>query len=662
MTLALPDDHTARARVAIEGVAPQIDGGRFAITRISGEEFEIAVDAFAEGHDHVACQLEICPPGESEWTTQVMDPQGNDRFGTRVRFEALGIWRYRMRAYIDYFSTWQDGLARNADAGNDVEIDLEIGARLIDACIPRAEVNDARRLSAWAVQLRDASVPLSTRIADARAGELKACMARYPDLRFATVSANEYPIRVEHPRAQFSSWYELFPRSTSPVAGRHGTLIDVIAQLDRIAEMGFDVLYLPPIHPIGRIARKGPNNAPTSGPEDVGSPWAIGANEGGHDAIHPDLGTIDDLRTLHQAARGKGIELALDLALQCAPDHPWVTNHPEWFRSRPDGSIQYAENPPKRYQDIYPLDFECDAWRALWTAIAEVVEYWVDHGIRIFRVDNPHTKPFAFWEWLIARIHTRTPEVVFLAEAFTRPKIMRRLAKLGFTQSYTYFAWRNTADELIAYLTELTTSEMQDYFRPNFWPNTPDILTAPLQGGDPAVFATRLVLAATLSASYGIYGPAYELYAHTPIEVGSEEYRDSEKYEIRHWDLTRPDRLDGLITRINMIRHAHPALQQHRNVVFLATDDPKVLAYRKATNDGSDVVVVIVNLDPTAPRQVHLDLDANDIAPARWENLLTGDALTTHNGSATIRLDSVQTPCALYARIPSDPTPRTPTA
>jgi starch synthase (maltosyl-transferring) len=454
-------------------------------------------------------------------------------------------------------------------------------------------------------------------------------MARNPLRHFPSRYRRVLRVTVDRERARFSAWYEMFPRSASPEAGRHGTLADVEARLPYVAEMGFDVLYLPPIHPIGLTERKGPNNTIGGTAGDVGSPWAIGGPEGGHKAVHPELGTLQDFRRLVDAARSHGLEVALDVAFQASPDHPYLRDHLEWFRKRPDGSVQYAENPPKKYQDIYPLEFDNPEWRSLWKELRSVFEFWIDHGVRIFRVDNPHTKPFAFWEWVIAQVRGRHPDVIFLSEAFTRPKVMYRLAKLGFTQSYTYFAWRNEAWELKQYFTELTRTEVREFFRPNLWPNTQDILTETVQTGGRAGSALRFVLAATLAASYGIFGPAFELVETAPLTPGREEYLDSEKYQVRHWDLDRPGSLRPLIARVNRIRKEHPALQQDRTLRFLATDNQMLLAYAKTAPDGSDPVVTVVNLDPRSrqagwvevpaePRAGHLPYRVNDLLTDAW--------------------------------------------
>jgi starch synthase (maltosyl-transferring) len=427
--------------------------------------------------------------------------------------------------------------------------------------------------------------------------DLVLLMDRYPDRSEALTYPRELEVLVDPQRARFSAWYELFPRSAGE-AGGHGTFREVEKRIPYIAGMGFDVLYLPPIHPIGRTNRKGANNGIKASPDEPGSPWAIGSAEGGHKSISPELGTLDEFQHLVGAAKEKGLDLALDIAFQCSPDHPYVREHPEWFRHRPDGSIQYAENPPKKYEDIVPFDFDCEAWRELWAELLTIVTYWIDKGVHIFRIDNPHTKPFPFWEWLIGEVKRDHPDIIFLAEAFTRPKVMYRLAKCGFTQSYTYFAWRHTAWEIAQYFTELTQTPVADFFRPNLWPNTPDILTEYLQTGGRPAFAARLVLAATLGANYGIYGPAFELGEARAKEPGSEEYLDSEKYQLRNWNIDSPDSLREMITLVNEIRHENPALQSDRGLRFHTTENESLIAYTKSTSDLADVVLTVVNLDP----------------------------------------------------------------
>jgi starch synthase (maltosyl-transferring) len=483
--------------------------------------------------------------------------------------------------------------------------------------------------------------------------ELAMLARRHPDRRHEVRFSLELPLEAERERARFSTWYELFPRSAGTTPGVHGTFKDVEARLPAIAAMGFDVLYFPPIHPIGRLQRKGPNNALASGPDDVGSPWAIGAAEGGHKAILPALGTAEDFRHLCAEAASHGLEIALDIAFQCAPDHPYVKAHPDWFRWRPDGSVQYAENPPKKYQDIYPFNFESEDWRGLWAELRSVIEHWIGEGVRIFRVDNPHTKAFAFWEWVIGEIRRAHPEVIFLAEAFTRPKVMHRLAKLGFSQSYTYFTWRNTKEELVEYFTELSTPPGVDYFRPNVWPNTPDILHEQLQGGEASVYMARLVLAATLAANYGIYGPAYELRQHRPRSPGSEEYLDSEKYQLRHWNHEDPDSLAPFITRVNRIRRENPALHRDRGLRFLRIDNDQLLAYAKVSEGGDNVVVTVVNLDPHNVQSGWLELDPESVnvdrsRPFQMHDLLSGQRFIWQGGWHYVKLDPHSVPAHIF--------------
>jgi starch synthase (maltosyl-transferring) len=648
----LPDDRTARARVMLEDLSPAVDGGRFAICRTVGDRVRVSVDAFAEGHDLLAVELRTRHVDEADWTASPMADVGDDRWAGEFTVTRMGVYEYSVSAWVDDFGTWLRGLQRNAEAGNDVDVDIRVGAELARAAAARAAKAQATSLRAWARDLEDTAVPIADRVARAADERIGRICRGHADRSHATAWTAPYRCRVERERARFSSWYELFPRSAAGTGRRHGTFADVVARLDDIAAMGFDVLYLPPIHPIGHVARKGRNNATTSGLGDVGSPWAIGSADGGHEAIHGELGTLEDFRALVEAAAARDIEIALDLALQCAPDHPWVTEHPEWFRARPDGSIQYAENPPKRYQDIYPIDFTTDDWPALWAAIAEVVDLWIARGVRIFRVDNPHTKPFAFWEWLIDRVHADHPEVIFLAEAFTRPKVMRRLAKLGFTQSYTYFAWRNTHDEIVGYLNELTRSGMREYFRPNFWPNTPDILTAYLQTGGRPAFIARLVLAATLSANYGIYGPPFELGEHTPVAPGSEEYLNSEKYEIRAWDYDNAWSLADLIGRVNAIRRAHPALQYNEGLVFHPTDNPQLVCYSKTDPGGTDRVLCVVNLDARYTQSGWTDLRLHDLGLGdesfQVDDLLGATQVAWHGARNFIQLDPQVLPAHIF--------------
>jgi starch synthase (maltosyl-transferring) len=577
--------------VAIEAVSPEVDGGRFPSKRSLGERVAIEADVFADGHETVACVIRYRHQSERAWTEAPMTALGNDRWRAEFTAGELGRYIYTVQGWVDGFQTWRMQLAKRVTAGQDVAPELEVGARLVEAAAVRAQGADS------ALLLKQAEALRNPRGAVAVSKELIELMGRNADRSEAVTYPRELEMLVDPQRARFSAWYELFPRSAGE-PGRHGTFRDVERRLPYISGMGFDVLYLPPIHPIGRTNRKGANNGVKASTDEPGSPWAIGAKEGGHKAIHPELGTLDEFRHLVRAAEEKGMGLALDIAFQCSPDHPYIREHPEWFRHRPDGSIRYAENPPKKYEDIVPFDFECQAWRELWSELLSIVTYWIEQGVHIFRVDNPHTKPFAFWEWLIAEVKRDHSEVIFLAEAFTRPRVMYRLAKAGFSQSYTYFAWRNSSWELTQYFTELTQTPLSDYFRPSLWPNTPDILTEYLQAGGRPAFAARLVLAATLGASYGIYGPAFELCEGRPKEAGAEEYLDSEKYQLRSWDLDIPDSLREMITLVNEIRHENLALQSDRGLRFHPTENDSLIAYTKSTADLADVVLTVVNLDP----------------------------------------------------------------
>jgi len=569
---------------------------------------------------------------------------------------ALGRYFYTVVAWVDPFESWRHEMTRRVDA-DDVRIASQVGALEVAGAAERAEGADRQALANWATELdavaADPGADVSALKALALDEELAMLARRHPDRRHEVRFSLELPLEAERERARFSTWYELFPRSAGTTPGVHGTFKDVEARLPAIAAMGFDVLYFPPIHPIGRLQRKGPNNALASGADDVGSPWAIGAAEGGHKAILPALGTAQDFRHLCAEAASHGLEIALDIAFQCAPDHPYVKAHPDWFRWRPDGSVQYAENPPKKYQDIYPFNFESDDWRGLWAELRSVIEHWIGEGVRIFRVDNPHTKAFAFWEWVIGEIRRQHPEVIFLAEAFTRPKVMHRLAKLGFSQSYTYFTWRNTKQELVEYFTELSTPPGVDYFRPNVWPNTPDILHEQLQGGEASVYMARLVLAATLAANYGIYGPAYELREHRPRSSGSEEYLDSEKYQLRHWNHDDPGSLAPFITRVNRIRRENPALHRDRGLRFLRIDNDQLLAYAKVSEAGDNVVVTVVNLDPHNVQSGWLELDPESVnversRPFQMHDLLSGQRFIWQGGWHYVKLDPHSVPAHIF--------------
>ena len=647
-------EQDGRCRVMIEGVFPEIDGGRYAIKRVSGEKVLVEADIFADGHDVLTALVKHRPAGRSSWTESPMEPLGNDRWRGEFVVGEPGAMVYTIEAWVDHLKTWRQNLEKKIKAGMEVTTELQVGAILIREAAGRARGDDAARLRAWADGL-DPGRRGSTAARTARALEpdLMEVAGRYPDRTHATVYGRELRVVVDPVLARFGAWYEMFPRSCATEPGRHGTFKDCERLLPEIAAMGFDVLYLPPIHPIGESFRKGPNNQPEAKPGDPGSPWAIGGAEGGHKAIHRELGTLEDFRRLVKKAEATGISIALDIAFQCSPDHPYVKSHPEWFRHRPDGSIQYAENPPKKYQDIYPLDFETEDWGGLWRELKSVFEYWIHQGVTIFRVDNPHTKAFRFWEWCLGELKGKHPELIFLAEAFTRPRLLEGLAKLGFTQSYNYFPWRNTKDELTVYFTELTQPRVREYLRANLWPNTPDILTQYLQHGGRPAFMARLILASTLGASYGIYGPAFELCVDQAREPGSEEYLDSEKYEIRVWDRKSPQSLGELIGRINRIRRENVALQSDYPLRFLTVTNEQLLAYSKWNEETGNTVVVVVNLDPHHAHHgwLTLPLEAFGLSPEQnyqMQDLITGAHFLWRGARNYVELDPRFVPAHIF--------------
>jgi len=615
-----------RARVIVEGVEPEIDGGRFPAKRSVGDTVRVEADIFTDGHDSISAVLLFKHNPDAAWQEVPMKPVVNDRWSAEFTVLQLGRYSYTVQAWVDHWVTWRRDLEKRIKADTDAPLDYLIGADLIDAAAVRAD--GLAVLAHNAKNLRDQLNPAAMREI-ALAPALNELMLRYPDRRFATKYDRHLEIVVDPVRARFSAWYEFFPRSAASEPGQHGTFADCEARLPYVADMGFDVVYFPPIHPIGFQFRKGKNNTTTAEPDDVGSPWAIGAPDGGHKSILAELGTLEEFRSLVKEASDLGIQIALDIAFQAAPDHPYVKEHSNWFKKRPDGTIQYAENPPKKYQDIYPFDFESDDWTGMWEDLKSVFEFWIEQGIRIFRVDNPHTKAFPFWEWCITEIKAKTPEALFLSEAFTRPKVMYRLAKVGFSQSYTYFPWRNAKYEIVEYLTELTQSKVVEFFRPSQWPNTPDILTDFLQSGMRSAFMIRYLLAATLGANYGIYGPAFELLEGRPVRPGSEEYLDSEKYQLRHWNLESPDSLRELIKMVNRIRRENPALQSDRLLQFHPIQNEQLLCFTKRTQDASNVIFVAINLDPYRVQSgfVELPLDVlkfDENAPYQAHDLLTG--------------------------------------
>ena len=641
-----------RVRAVIERVTPSVDGGRFAAKRIAGDEVIVEADCFTDGHDALVCLLLWRSEDEQEWREAPMTALGNDRWRGSFKAASVGRYRYTVTAWVDHFLSWRHDFARRVEV-EDLRVAAQVGADLIEAAAQRAQGGERKRLKTWAADLRAVTDAMALK-ALGLDEELAAIARRYPDRRYAATFPVEHPLVVDRERARFSSWYEMFPRSAASEPGGHGSFRDCEARLPYIAKMGFDVLYFPPIHPIGRVNRKGVNNAVEAAPGDAGSPWAIGSAEGGHKALHSELGTIEDFRRLAASAQTHGMELALDIAFQCAPDHPYVTEHPKWFRWRPDGTVQYAENPPKKYQDIFPFEFESEEWRELWQELADVIRYWAGEGVRIFRIDNPHTKPFPFWEWAITELKREYPDAIFLAEAFTRPKVMHRLAKLGFTQSYTYFAWRNSKHELIEYFTELTQGPGREYFRPNAWPNTPDILTEYLQFGGRPAFIVRLVLAATLAASYGIYGPAFELLEATPRESGTEDYLDSEKYEIRKWNLDAPHSLFDLIARVNQARRDNPALQSDASLRFYPVDNDSLLCYAKADAEMENLVVTVVNLDPHHVQSGWVELDLAELGidvntPYQMHDLLSGARFLWSGSRNFVQLDPQRAPAHVFA-------------
>ena len=583
-------------RIAIDTIFPDVDNGRFLAKGIANWPTKVAADIVCDGHEVLVCSLHIRGPHQESWTTIPLTHAGNDRWEARFTPDQIGIWEYTVSGGVDKFQTWFRDLKQRSDAGDDLHGELAEGQRLIETVLLKTPTQHTAQLRQF-----HATLIGPDGYAAACSPHLASLMAAYADRSEDTWLKAPRRMCVERKRAAFGSWYEAFPRSWG-AAGKHGTLRDIAHSADYMASMGFDVLYLPPIHPIGTSFRKGKNNSATAQPDDVGSPWAIGSPEGGHFDIHPELGTLADFEFLQEKLSERGMEVALDLALQCSPDHPWVIDHPEWFRHRVDGTIRYAENPPKKYQDIYPLDFESKDWLGLWHAVRAIVETWITRGVRIFRVDNPHTKPFDFWEWLLADVRQTHPDVLFLAEAFTRPKTMYRLAKIGFSQSYTYFTWRTKKRELAKYLEEVTTPPVSDYFRPNFFTNTPDILHETLQRGGRSMFMVRLALAALSVGNWGIYGPAMELQEATPREPGSEEYLNSEKYEIKLWDRQEPRTLAPFITRLNAIRKSEAAILINSRPCIETTTDPFLLAWSRHDPTTNNHLLVVVNLKPEESR------------------------------------------------------------
>lgn len=634
-----------QARVIIENVQPQVDGGQYPAKFTTGEYVDVSADIFGDGHDHIRAQVLYKKETRESWSTLELKHQSNDKWTASFPVTEKGFYFFTIRAWVDHFETWYDGFLKKTRAGLDVHVELMEGAALLKK-IGKGDPY----FQSLAKEFADPK-KYSEAIQKVSSPTFQKIVHEHPLIEHETLFEKELKLIVECKKANFSAWYELFPRSAS-LDGSHGNFKDVIRLLPRISTMGFDVLYLPPIHPIGKINRKGKNNNVQAEPGEPGSPWAIGSDEGGHKSIHPGLGSLADFKRLIAEAKKLNIDIAMDIAFQCAPDHPYVKEHPQWFKQRPDGSIQYAENPPKKYQDIYPFNFESEDWKNLWEELRSVFEFWIEQGVKVFRVDNPHTKPIRFWQWVISEINRKHEDIIFLSEAFTRPRIMASLAKVGFTQSYTYFTWRVTKDEIIEYLNELIYSPSRYYFRPNFWPNTPDILPFHLQHQGENIFIIRLAMAATLSASYGVYGPVYEFYENLPV-AGREEYLNSEKYEIRKHDWKRSNRMTDIMTMLNRARKEHPALQSTWNLQFCTIHDPNLLAFVKAAEDLSDIFLIVINLDPHQRHSGYVQMPIDRLRLHNGINIKLHDLITNEHYTWTqewnyVELDPFKMPFHLF--------------
>lgn len=619
-------------RVIIENVQPEINCAEFPVKRVLNDRIKVEADIYCDSHDVLTAELLYRHNHEEKWHTGIMEYDINDRWYCSFNLNKIGMWSYTLRAWVDHFKSWHRDILTKINASTEYDVDLLIGAELIKSSLDeysKISPEDKTFLKKAEDILTSETHPAEEKIQLLLDDTLYDVMTKYPVKKHITKYEKSPQVEVDRKKANFSSWYEVFPRSLAFDKNKHGTFKDVINFLPYVSELGFDVLYLPPIHPIGKSMRKGKNNSVTSKPGEPGSPWAIGGEEGGHKSIHPDLGTLDDFKELMQKASDSGIEIAMDVAFQCSPDHPWVKEKPQWFRKRPDGSLQYAENPPKKYEDIYPIHFETEDWESLWEELKSVFLYWIEQGVKIFRVDNPHTKSLRFWGWAIREIKNEHPDVIFLSEAFTRPKLMYQLAKQGFSQSYTYFTWRNTKYEITTYCEELVNSTAREFFRPNFWPNTPDILPEYLQIAPRAGFIQRIALAATLSSNYGIYGPAYELMENQPTAPGKEEYLNSEKYEIKNWDIDKSNNIKKIITRLNKIRKENKALQNTHSLKFHEVNNEALVCYSKTTESLDNIILVVVNLDPhhTQSGWINLPLEEfkmDDHEPFQVHDLLSG--------------------------------------
>ena len=601
-----------RERVIIENVYPELDCGKFPVKRVTGERVKVTADIFADGHNEIKPVLLHRKKGKKKWGEMPMTHLSNDRWEAEFKVSEMGWYEYTIKSWVDHFASWQKGFKVKFEANQEIVLELRIGANMMQEARKQASPKLKKKLDNWITFINDLEYNPAAAAALVLSEEVSDVMYDCADRSDASVYEKILQVEVERERALFSSWYEVFPRSTSSVPGKHGTFRDVEKIIPLVAKMGFDILYFPPIHPIGKSFRKGKDNSPVAKPAEPGSPWAIGSKEGGHKAIHPELGTLEDFRQVVKKAAEHGLEIALDLAYQCSQDHPYVREHPRWFNWRPDGTVQYAENPPKKYQDVLPMNFENDDWQAMWIELKSIVDYWIGQGVSVFRVDNPHTKSFVFWEWMIREIKKDHPDVIFLAEAFTRNKVMARLGKTGFTQSYTYFTWRNSSEEFVRYLHELTRTELREYYRPNFWPNTPDILPVSLQYKNEAAFIARLIMAATLSSNYGIYGPVFELCLNVPHPL-REEYIDNEKYELKHYDWQTMTRMRKLIALVNSIRKENPALQTTWNIFFAETQNDHLLCYGKTDDEKQNRIFVVVNMDPDFTQGGWIKIPLNEL-------------------------------------------------
>jgi len=636
-------------RVIVEHVTPEIDAGRFYIKKIPGETIRVEADIFADGHDHVRGRVLYKHENEKKWSFTPMHLMSNDRWWASFNVQKTGFYSYTVIGWVDHPLTWLEGFFKKYQDAQHLGVELLIGAAFLEAMLQQASKADQKLIKSIVSTLKDEN-KYDQAVNMALSKEVHHLIDEYPNLDHATTYLRELKVYVDREKAGFSSWYCFFPRSASPVEGKHGTFKDCEALLPRVAEMGFDVLYFPPIHPIGQTFRKGKNNTVNALPGDDGVPYAIGSAEGGHKDILKDLGTLADFKHLLKEAASHGIEIAMDFAIQCSPDHPYVKQHPKWFKWRPDGTVQYAENPPKKYQDILPINFENDDWENLWKELKSIIDYWCEQGVKIFRVDNPHTKSFNFWEWCIAEVQKKYPGTIFLSEAFTKPKVMKELAKLGYTQSYTYYTWRNSKNEIIDYMNELTQGEMKDYYRPNFWTNTHDINPYGLQSGNEISFIIRYFMAATLSSNYGIFGPVYELMYHDPYP-GKEEYLNSEKYEVRHWDWSARNRLTDVITKVNAARKVNPALQHTNNIRFCETYNDQLMAYYKRTGDNH--ILCVVKLDPYSKQFGHIQVPLWELGVEPGQDftvydILTGNTYTWNQEWNYVQLEAWDLPAHLF--------------